>query len=80
MKNKELEKDRTDGKIWNRVEKNEKVAHGESVKSFQMLVLETYNTMNLSDGCHYGPVGLTFPASSGTCEMHSSPTSAVSSP
>jgi len=30
-----------DGKIWNRVEKNEKVAHGESVKVFQMLVLET---------------------------------------
>ena len=41
MEEKELEKDRIDGKMWNRVEKNEKVAHGESVKVFQMLVLET---------------------------------------
>ena len=40
MEKKELEKDRTDGKIWNRVEKNEKVTHGESVNSFQMFMLE----------------------------------------
>lgn len=41
MEEKELEKDRIDGKIWNRVEKNKNIAHGESVKVFQMLVLET---------------------------------------
>lgn len=41
MEKKGLEKERTDKKMWNRVQNNEKEAHGESLKSFQMPLLET---------------------------------------